>query len=239
LTIVFLFDLTGDFTMTPRFHTALGLATALWAFSTGGAAHAQSVYAGAGLFGVQLGYAHAISPSVNLRADYMTLGSRSESANESGTQYQAQVQWNRKALLADWFPFESSTFRLTGGATFNKVAFDLKAGGAGTSVDINNKKYTLGANDTMNIQIKMPNTTPYVGIGWGHKPSNTGWGFHFDLGASVGQFTVTETRTGELVNGGNLGVTQAEVDKELVDVRDSVGQVKFLPQVTLGVSYRF
>lgn len=216
-----------------------GLTTALMGLAAGGAAQAQEVYGGVGLFGAQVGYAYAVAPSVTVRGDYMTMGSRSKSTNESGTEYKANMKWNRTALLADWFPFESSTFRLTGGATFNNVAFDLTAGGANTTVDIAGKPYTLAANDTLNIKIKMPSTTPYLGLGWGHKQSSKGWGFHADLGVSVGQFKVTETRTGGLAEGGALGVKQTDVDAEMASVRDGVAKIKVLPQATLGVSYRF
>jgi hypothetical protein len=141
-------------------------------------------------------------------------------------------------LLADWFP-SGSSFRVTAGATFNDVGFDLYANGAGQKVDINGRQLSLSANDSLNIQVKMPSTTPYIGIGFGHKPGSKGWGFHSDFGASLGKFKVTETRTGGLVNGGSLGVTQSDVDKELADVREGVAKLKFLPQLTLGVSYHF
>jgi hypothetical protein len=132
-----------------------------------------------------------------------------------------------------------SGFRFTAGATFNDVKFDLFANGAGKMVDINGRKLSLSANDSLNIQIKLPNTTPYVGIGFGHKPGSKGWGFHSDFGASLGKFQVTETRTGGLVNGGSMGVTQTDVDKELAEVREGVAKLKLLPQLTLGVSYHF
>jgi hypothetical protein len=201
-------------------------------------AQAQEVYVGAGLFGVQVGYAFAVTPNVNLRGDFLTMGSREKSFNESGTAYQGKINWSRKALLADWFP-SGSSFRVTAGATFNDVGFDLYANGAGQKVDINGRQLSLSANDSLNIQVKMPSTTPYIGIGFGHKPGSKGWGFHSDFGASLGKFKVTETRTGGLVNGGSLGVTQSDVDKELADVREGVAKLKFLPQLTLGVSYHF
>ena len=201
-------------------------------------AQAQEVYVGAGLLGVQVGYAHAVTPSLNLRGDFLTLGNRDKTFNESGTAYQGKINWSRKALLADWFPMGSG-FRFTAGATFNDVKFDLFANGAGKIVDINGRKLSLSANDSLNIQIKLPNTTPYVGIGFGHKPGSKGWGFHSDFGASLGKFQVTETRTGGLVNGGSMGVTQTDVDKELAEVREGVAKLKLLPQLTLGVSYHF
>jgi hypothetical protein len=197
-------------------------------------AQAQEVYVGGGLFGAQIGYAHALSPAFNLRADHMTLGSRTRTSTKSGTDYQARLDWNRTALLLDWFPSESGSFRVTAGATFNQIQLDMSAGGVGHRVDINGTSYTLGANDSMKIQLKMPSTTPYLGFGWGHQQSTKGWGFHADVGVSIGQFKVTETRTGALLN-----VPQTDVDKELADVRDSVSRLKVLPQATIGVSYRF
>jgi hypothetical protein len=219
--------------MKSRVHGTVRAALLASAF-VGMCVQAQEVYVGAGLFGAQVGYAHALTPTVNLRADYMTLGNRSSTSNKSGTDYQSKLDWSRTALLVDWFPSASSSFRLTGGATFNKITYDMTAAAAGQTVDINGTSYTLGANDSMNIQIKMPRTTPYVGVGWGHQSSQKGWGFHADLGVSVGQFKVTETRTGALVN-----VNQTDVDKELADVRDSVSRLRVLPQVTIGASYRF
>lgn len=225
--------------MLTKQRSAMTLAALLAATLCTPALQAQEVYAGAGLFGVQVGYAHSLGQSFNLRADHVTMGSRSDTQVESGTTYRGQLDLSRTALLADWFPFERSSFRLTGGVSINKIGMDLTAGGAGTKVDINNKSYTLGPNDTLNIQVKLPNSTPYLGFGWGHKPNSKGWGFHTDLGVLVGSFKVSETRGGALANAGALGVTQADMDKELAEVRDSVAKLKFLPQITLGVSYRF
>lgn len=197
------------------------------------AVHAQEVYAGAGLFGVQLGYSHALNSSFNLRADYMTMGNQDKTSNQSGTEYKAKIDLSRTALLADWFPFQGS-FRLTGGVTFNQMNVDLKANSSGQKVDINGKPYTLVAGDSMTVQVKMPSTTPYIGFGFGHQSTQKGWGFHSDIGVIIGSFSVSEKRTGQLA-----AVPQSDVDKELADVRDGVSKLKVLPQVTLGVSYRF
>ena len=139
------------------------MAVLMVCFAANGAS-AQEVYGGVGLFGTQIGYAHALSPSWTVRGDYMTMGQRSKTTTESDTEYQAHLKMNRTALLADWFPWESSTFRLTGGATFNQVQFDLTAGGAGTSVDINNQKYILGAGDALKSRSRC--RAPRLTWGW-------------------------------------------------------------------------
>ena len=132
--------------MKSRVHGTVRAALLASAF-VGMCVQAQEVYVGAGLFGAQVGYAHALTPTVNLRADYMTLGNRSSTSNKSGTDYQSKLDWSRTALLVDWFPSASSSFRLTGGATFNKITYDMTAAAAGQTVDINGTSYTLGANE--------------------------------------------------------------------------------------------
>lgn len=219
-------------------HKIVAATLSLLAFCVPGV-QAQEIYSGAGLFGLQLGYAHTLNESFNARADYMTLGSHSQTSNESGNDYQSNIKLSRISLLADWFPIDESSFRLTGGVSFNTIGAELTAGGAGTAVNINGRDYALGANDTLKIQVKMPSTTPYLGIGWGHKSTSPGFGFYADLGALMGSFKVSETRGGALANGGILGLTQAEMDKELEEIRDSVAKLKVLPQLTLGVTYRF
>ena len=66
-----------------------GLDTRFALLSLTAAVQAQQIDVGAGQFGLQLGYAHSIHPSFNLRADHMTAGQRTSTQNESGTTYQA------------------------------------------------------------------------------------------------------------------------------------------------------
>lgn len=78
--------------------------------------------------------------------------------------------------------------------------------------------------------------TPYVGLGWGFSPSNTpGFGFYADLGVLIGRFKTEVTTT--LV--GKQGITQADIDAETADLRDSTAKLSVLPKFSVGVSYRF
>jgi len=206
-----------------------------------GAAQAQALYVGGGLPGAQIGYTQSLGDSYNLRLDHITLGTYSDTVSQSGTDYQVKLGWSRTALLFDWylFPYGSSSFRLTAGINHNNMGFTFKASGSGSTVDIAGNTYTLGASDTLTIKVQLPENTPYVGIGWGHKPLNKGWGFYSDVGLSLGRFKVSEARTGELANGGNLGVTQAQMDDELRDMRETISKIVVLPHLTFGTTYRF
>ena len=210
------------------------LAAAALGASALGAAHAGEVYLGLGIPGVGLGYAQPISPGITLRGDVFTLGSREANEFESGINYRGNYKLQRAALLADWFPFAGS-FRLTGGATFNTYKITLDASGAGGRLEIGDRTYTTTAADGLMVQVKFPNTTPYIGIGWGHQ-TGAGLRFSADIGAAIGRATVSAAARGQLAAQPDI---QQNIDKELAQLRDGVGKVKAIPQLSIGIGYSF
>jgi hypothetical protein len=196
-------------------------------------ASAAEPYAAIGAPGVMLGIAQPVSDTLTLRVDLATIGTRSKADTEQGIAYKGHYKSNRTGLFADWFV--SGGFRLTGGVTFNDTKFDLTAFGDGTPIKIGNTSYATTTADRFMANIKFPSTTPYIGIGWGHKMGNSGWGFVADLGASIGKATVTTRVEGPLLS----QVSQADIDRETQELRDGVGKVRALPQLSVGVSYQF
>lgn len=207
--------------------------TALVALACAAGAQAQEVYTGIGTHGVMLGYAHALSPDFTLRGDFGTLGSRTRNETDSGIDYEGKLTYNRLGLFGDWFAFGGG-FRFTGGVTFNNMKLDLVAKGNGQPITIGNTTYATDSTDRLNVKIEFPKTTPYLGIGYGHQLSS-GWGFVFDLGASIGKARVSETHSGT-----HLGqASQADIDAELAEIRNDAGKVKAIPLIGLGFNYRF
>lgn len=199
------------------------------------ASQAQEVYGGLGLPGAMLGYAHHLSPSLTLRGDISTLGSRSANGTEEGIDYNGTLKTRRLGVFADWFVFGGG-FRLTGGFTSNKFGVDLAAQPAvGQSITIGNSTYVSTGADRFDVSIKFPSNTPYFGIGYGHQQGK-GLGFVMDLGASIGTAKVSAVASGPVL--GAAGV-QTEVDREIAQLRDGVGKMKFLPQLSLALSYKF
>jgi hypothetical protein len=201
-----------------------------------GASRAGEIYGGAGLPGLMLGYAQPIDERFTVRGDWATLGSHRKQITEEGVTYDAKGSFNRLGLFADWFV--SGGFRLTGGMTFNNFKADLVAQGDGvTQFTVGGRTFVADPADRLDVKIRYPKVTPYLGVGYGHQLGG-GWGFTFDLGASYGRATVSETHSGP-----NLGnpavVTQADIDAEMAELRDGVAKVRYVPQVSLGFSYRF
>ena len=165
-------------------------------------AQAGEVYANVGLPGIGLGYAHPIDSRFTVRADFMTLGSRSKSTTEEGIRYDGRYKLQRLAVLGDWFPFGGS-FRLTGGLSSNQYTVTLDATGENGSLTIGDRTYTTTA---------------------------------ADIGALVGRAKVDATVRGALASEPDI---QANLDKELAELRDGVGKVRAIPQLSVAIGYSF
>lgn len=224
--------------MLPRLTTPLLAASAL-ACATCLPAHAGEFYGALGLPGATLGYAHTVNASLGLRVDASTTGSHNKNGKESGIDYQGKAKYNRVGLFADYFPF-TGRFRFTGGLTLNDAKLDLKSHFDGvTPVTVNGLTITPTSADYFNAQVSFPKVTPYLGIGWGHQSSEPGLGFVGDVGVSIGRAKLKTENNLVGRQFGSVTITQADVDAQTQDLRDGVGKVRFLPQLNLGLSYRY
>ena len=197
-------------------------------------AHAQDSYLGLGLPGlVTLGYAYPLSGSVGLRAEYAGGLSVNRDGNQDGVNYTGTFKAGRLGAFADWFPLGGS-FRLVGGLTVNDIKADFNALGTGTST-INGQTVNM-TGETFHVKVKFPDTTAYLGVGFGHQLSAVkGLGFYADLGVMIGSFTADTTTS--LV--GKQGITQADVDAQTQKIRDSLGGLSALPSASVGLLYRY
>jgi len=197
------------------------------------AAFAGELYGSLGLPGASIGWAQPISPAFTVRADYTTIGDRTSDQTEEGIAYRAKLKANRTALFADWYPMQGS-FRLTAGLTANDYKLNLTATGAGGTLTIGSTTYTTTAADRFDVLVKMPSTTPYLGLGWGHQ-SGSGLRFAADLGVMVGKAKLSTQLSGPLA--GN--VSQSDIDQETAELRDGVAKIRVIPQIGFSIGYSF
>ncbi|WP_119153277.1 hypothetical protein [Caldimonas tepidiphila] len=197
-------------------------------------AQAGEIYGNVGLPGVMLGYAQPLSSSLTVRADVATLGSHEKSGKEEGVDYTGKIKVQRTGVFADWFPFQGG-FRLTGGMTFNDIKASLSARGDGSFQRIGDTDYRLDADDRFDVEISFPRTTPYLGIGYGHQLAK-GLGFVFDLGASLGKAKVSVSTSGDWDDSAEA---QRDIERERQELSDGVGKIRVIPQISIGLNYRF
>lgn len=216
----------------PRSTSILQIYAAAALVAAAAPAVADAFYTGMGTPGLMVGYARSLSSTLTLRGDFASLPSISRDSIEEGVSYTGTARSNRGALFMDWYV--AGPMRLTGGLTFNHTRVDLRANGNGGAVTIGDTSYSSSPSDRFDVSIRFPGTTPYLGLGYGR---HTAYGnaVLFDLGASFGRPSLSETHSGP-----NLGnVSQADLDKELEQLREGIGRVRFVPQVSLGVKLRF
>jgi len=219
------------------------LAAPLAALAQSGEA-ARGVYAKAGFLGVGLGYAHSIDERFGVRADFSTIGSMHRNGSAGGLSWRAKAQANQLGAYGDYFPLHNG-FRLSGGMQLRsvKIEGDVRSWRVRS---LNTVFEPDGPQDAVRATIKYPTVAPYLGVGWGHHASRAkGWGAVFDLGVSLrGPKTslyVSDSVYQRLdAAARRAGSTaDAEIEEQRRELKDKADDFKILPQVYIGVSYRF
>ena len=123
------------------------------------------------------------------------------------------------------------------------VVVNVATGLATTEPELEDVLRALGATKRDILwNVGLPRTMPYLGMGWGQSFAR-GWTVHADLGALLGKAKVTGSLTPSLrakIAAAGPGIDpDAELDRELQQVRDGVDKASFYPVLQLGVSYRW
>jgi hypothetical protein len=199
-------------------------------------AFAGDAYVGIGLPGISAGYAHPLTERWVVRGDVTTLGRHTLNRTEGGIDYDAKLQADRLGLFADWFAYRG--LRLTGGLTLNNARVAMTGHGAGGTIDIGGTVYATTADDRIEVTVKFPKVMPYLGLGWNSREpaAGKGWGVALDLGLAFGKPRVNGQVSGPLLAG---NVSQADIDRELAEIRDELRSIKGIPQASIAVAYRF
>ena len=146
----------------------------------------------------------------------------------------------RNALAAlDLYPFGGSGFHLSGGALLSGSSIrGSTVSGPDASYTFNHHDYTGADVGTLTLDLRLPRSAPYVGIGFG-RPSHSGVGLHFGgagLGLAFGRAAVVMQAS----RGGGNPQLASDLRSDEAVIQRSVDKVPFYPVVSiLGFSVRF
>ena len=223
-----------------RARLAVGALAASALFAAGSAA-AVEPYVATGFPYLLVGLAQPINASFAVRADFGSIAHHGYSGTTSDNDFKGNIDYNRAALLADWFVAEGG-FRLSAGATFNQAKATMTASSHDGKISLGGVQYDAPSSlYYVQSDLSFPKAAPYVGLGWGHHDSAPGLSFNFDLGASIGTAKATPlkaspTRASEPALN-QQGAT--DLQQESHDFQDDVHKFKAIPQLTIGLGYRF
>ena len=201
------------------------------------------LYAGMGTTGLVVGYGQTYSPAFGSRLEAAGWSTINRNFTEGGIDYRGSLRMRRAGAALDWHPFANG-FRLSAGLSWVDANVNLNANAvSGSTITVGNAPaVTLDAADGLTARVELPRTMPYLGMGWGQSFAR-GWTVHADLGALLGKAKVTGSLTPSLrakIAAAGPGIDpDAELDRELQQVRDGVDKASFYPVLQLGVSYRW
>jgi hypothetical protein len=191
-----------------------------------------------GTLGIGVDIAKSVTPQVNGRLGF-NFGNIGTNRTDSGINYDAQLNLSSVQLVGDYYPFNSSGFRVTGGliAQSNKFSVTSKPSGNG-SYTIDNVQRQVSEVGSLTGEYTYSNSiAPYVGIGIG-KSTNDGFGFNADLGVMFsGSPKVSLNASNPVFN--NNPITRNQIDNQARQTENDLKGFNLYPVLSIGLSYGF
>jgi len=154
--------------------------------------------------------------------------------------YSATATLLSAGLLLDYYPIQSSDFRLSAGVYYNGNIIDADAQ-INKKITLGTTTYNIGEIGSLATATKLNEVAPYIGIGWGNKGKEEGWGFSLDVGAMYhGEIGIDATvKPSIALSTSTETVLKANVETERKNIEDDVRNYTFYPVIMLGLSYSF
>jgi hypothetical protein len=174
---------------------------------------------------------HSIDGRLGINKFRYTM-TKTSTSNGTSQDYKGDLNLESFEALADWHPFAGS-FRMSAGAIYNNNNLKLSAVSGGGLVNIGGVNYPVAAGQSVDATIDFNKVAPYLGIGWGRTPKNTGFSFTSDIGvlfqgSPKGSVTTNIT-----------GVSPADLAKANADLNSSLSSFKAYPVISIGMGYTF
>ena len=157
---------------------------------------------------------------------------------QNGIDYSASATLLTAGVLLDYYPMSTNAFRISAGVYYNgnKVETD---GELSTGVTLAGTPYTPAQIGSLEFDSKFNEVAPYIGIGWGNKGSEKGWGFSVDIGAMYhGEPGIDATVTTNLPAPASTTL-KADVETERAKLEDDFKSYSFYPVIMIGATYTF
>ncbi|MGE5499037.1 MAG: hypothetical protein ACM3Q2_13230 [Syntrophothermus sp.] len=207
--------------------------TSLALLSVRSSAQDYAVSVKAGTLGFQLEAWRSFGPSFNVHLGGSFFSYKYDQPKDTKEDYtlSADLKLSSFTLLADYLPFESSSFRLSTGIIYNNNKPNVVAVPTINKV-IGGDVYNASNLGNMGVDLSFTKIAPYLGIGFGRAASGSGLGFLFDIGAFYqGPPKVKLSADGLLSP--SASPEQAKI------VENNLDWFKFYPVVSFGLSYKF
>ena len=197
-----------------------------------------------GSHGIGLDYARNMTENVTLRGRFQALPFNLEDftaveLDGKPTIIDANVKIHNVSILADWYPFKNSSFKLMGGVSYffnNEVTTDILInetiylGEDGDDAD-SEGDFVFYPEDLgrIGIDVEWNKVAPYFGIGFGRAVPNKVVALSVEMGAFyVGEPKVSMTADGLL----------AGTEESASDLESTMSTYSIIPQINARIAFR-
>ncbi|HYD96986.1 MAG TPA: hypothetical protein VEC01_16780 [Noviherbaspirillum sp.] len=208
--------------------------------------HAQSqseigISGHVGTTGVGAHMSVPVAPNVNVRLGLGYLGYNYKGST-NGLAYDLDLKANTYDALMDWYPTQGSSFRVTGGLTYNANRINARGrpNAAGQYV-IQGRLYNASDIGSVNGKVDFNKVAPYLGIGWGRQlKDEKGWSFSTDIGVLFqGSPKTSLSTSGCSAPAAVCNQFASDIARENAAFQSEVKKFKLYPVLRIGVSYKF
>jgi len=210
--------------MESTFTLAITLCAATATGATAQSLENLSVEAGLSTLGFYIAPKFDIAPQWQARVP-LYLGSFSDQFDLDGNDVDGKLTSNSIAVMAD-YAIGGAGLRLSGGLSFGGYELD----GSATTLTIEGNTYT--GNFTANLKQKN-DFAPVLAVGYARDFGNN-WGFVAELGARITSLEISTTGQDAL-----NATDRAQFDADLAQANSDLNDIKLLPFITLGMTYKF
>ena len=186
-----------------------------------------------GTLGVGVDFSMPITDYLNARLNVNGF-KYSYDTTQNGIDYSATATLLSAGALLDYYPMSTNAFRISAGVYYNGNKIEGDVGVVGST--FNGNSY---ANGSVALESKFNEVAPYIGIGWGNKGIEKGWGLSIDIGAMYhGEPGIDATVTTTLPLAAATALKN-DVEAERAKLEDDFKSYSFYPVVMIGATYTF
>ncbi len=191
--------------------------------------------------GVGVEYSTSINDMFALRTG-LNKYDYSESLEESGIDYDADLNLQTISLILDYHPF-SNGFRLSGGAMHNSNELEVKAKlKNGATYEINGVNYNAAQVGSLDGKVDFNTFAPYAGIGYSSsKTKQTGFSFNTEIGVLFQGSPEAKLNAvcGSAIDAATCNQIKSDVAQEEKQLNDELSSFDMYPVVSIGIGYKF
>lgn len=190
-----------------------------------------------GNYGFGVDYARNMTEKITLRGRLQALPFKLEdfgslSLNGKPTVIDTDVKIHNASVLADWYPFKNSSFKLIGGVSYffnNELSSDILVNETVSLGEGGEFVFTPEDLGRISIDVEWNKVAPFLGLGFGRAVPNK----IVALSVEVGAFYVGEPKVGMDVDGLLAGTAESADDLEA-----AISTYSFLPQINARIAFR-